>query len=101
MQHMPHQSLQGQSTEADCPILHTLEPGHCPLPGQGTQARATCSSCIFRNGRNSAACITVVDTAMAVLLVLATICFSPPCSLPNKITWAAGAHRKGLSFPHN
>lgn len=25
MQHMPHQSLQGKSTEADCPILHTLK----------------------------------------------------------------------------
>lgn len=84
MQHMPHQSLQGKSTEADCSILHTLEPGHCPLPGQGTHARATCSSYIFRNGRNSAAFITVVDTAMVVLLVRATVWFFPPVLYPTK-----------------
>lgn len=71
MQHVPHQSLQGGSTEADCPILHTWSQG-------------TCFSYIFRNGINSAAFITVAATAMVVLLLLATVCFFLPVLYPTK-----------------
>lgn len=81
---MPHQCLQGKSSGTDCPILHTLEPGPCPLTGQGTQARATCSFYIVRNGRNCAAFITVADTAMVVLGVLAAVWFFPLVLYPTK-----------------
>lgn len=97
MQHMPHPSPQGKSSGAACPSPHSPERGRWPVPGQGTQARAAFSSCIDRNGRNSAALVTLVEAATFDSLVLAAGFF--PYSLLSKITWTAGALRKGLSFP--
>ena len=87
-------SPQGKSSGAARPLLHTPEQGCWPVPGQGTQARATCSSYLHRNGRNSSALVTLEEAAMFDLLVLAAGCF--PYSLCSEIIWTAGVLRKGL-----
>jgi len=99
VQQVPHRSLQGKSSGTACSILHTPEWGRWPVPGRGTQAGDTRSSYIDRNGRNSAAFSALGEAAMFDLLVLAAVFF--PYSLPSKITWTAGALRKGLAFPPN